>query len=185
MEQEDQTIAMAAGGDQTAFDTLYRRYITRVYRYAVTRARDAADADDLTSQTFLAALIDIGDYRGTAPFAAWLFGIAHHTAGTYYRRAKSSMPLDEVENMPHPTPPLDTLAHQHLQLRRIITAMNDLTPERAEALRLRIFGELSSAEVAHLMRRSVPAVKMLIHRAIADLRRQLNADGLAEGWEED
>ncbi len=185
MEQEDQMIALAAAGDPNAFDALYRHYVTRVYRYMVTRVRNAADADDLTSQTFLAMLIDIGDYRGNAPFAAWMFGIARHTAGNYYRSYKQSVPLDEAEDMPHPTPPLDLQAHRHLQLQRIICAMNNLAPERAEALRLRIFGELSSAEVAHLMGRSIPAVKMLIHRAIHDLRCQLNADGLAEGWEED
>ncbi len=180
MDQETHTISLAAAGDSNAFDTLYRNYVTRVYRYVFTRSRNAADADDLTSQTFLAALVDIGTYRGHAPFAAWLFGIAHHTAGTYYRRIKPSIPLNEAEHLPHPTPPLDAQAHERLQLRRIIVAMNHLTPERAEALRLRIFGELSAAEVAHLMGRSVPAVKMLIHRAIHDLRRELNADGAEE-----
>ena len=185
METEDQTIAMAAAGDQNAFEMLYRHYVTRVYRYVITQARNAADADDLTSQTFLAALIDIGDYRGNAPFAGWLFGIAYHAAGTYYRRAKPYLPLDEAEHIPHPTPPLDAQAHQRLQLRRIIVAMNDLTPERAEALRLRIFGELSAAEVAQLMGRTIPAVKMLLHRAVHDLRRQLNAADSTDSWEED
>lgn len=185
MDKEDQTIAMAIAGDQSAFDTLYRHYVTRVYRYIVTRVRDVADADDLTSQTFLAALIDIGDYRGDAPFVGWLFGIAYHAVGTYYRRAKPAVPLDEAEHLPNFTPPLDAQAHQHLQLHRIIVAMNRLTSERAEALRLRIFGELSAVEVAEVMGRTVPAVKMLLHRAIHDLRCQLNPDGLAESWAED
>ena len=182
---EDQTIALAAAGDQNAFDALYRHYVTRVYRYIRTQSRNPADADDLTSQTFLAALMDIGDYRSDSPFVTWLFGIAYHAAGTYYRRIKHYIPLDEAEDIPHPTPSLDAQAHQHLQLCRIVAAMNNLTPERAEALRLRIFGELSSAEVARSMGRTTPAVKMLIHRAIHDLRRQLNADGLADSWEED
>jgi len=51
-----------------------------------------------------------------------------------------------------------------------MVAMRRLTPERAEAIRLRIFGELSAVEVAQVMGRSTPAVKMLIHRGLNDLR---------------
>ena len=175
-EDETRIIAQAAAGDPEAFDILYRQYVTRIYRYMVTRVHRLADADDLTSQTFIAALIDISRYRGQAPFAAWLFGIASHIAANYHRANKPRVSLDDVEHLPHPTPPLDAQVHQRLQLQRVLTALCQLTPERAEAIRLRIFGELSAAEVAQVMGRSTPAAKMLIHRGIQDLRHAIGRD---------
>jgi len=149
----------------------------------VARVRNTADADDLTSQTFLAALIGINSYRGTAPFAAWLFSIAFHRLATHFRNDKECVPLDEADTLPCPNPALDAQVHMHLQLQRALEAMNRLTPERGEALRLRIFAELSCAEVAELMGRSTAAVKMLIHRAVGDLRHELAAGGPADSPE--
>jgi RNA polymerase sigma-70 factor (ECF subfamily) len=175
-DQEELALALAAASDQDAFDALYRRYVARVYRFMVTRVGNAADADDLTSQTFLAAFIDIGCYRGCAPFAAWLFGIACHRLASYFRSQRESVPLDEADALPCPMPPIDAQVHMRLEVNRVLQAMDRLTPERGEALRLRIFGELSCAEVAQVMDRSNAAVKMLIHRAIKDLRHALEAD---------
>jgi RNA polymerase sigma-70 factor (ECF subfamily) len=61
-----------------------------------------------------------------------------------------------------------------LQLEQIAQCVKTiLTPDRAEAVALRIFGGLSTAEVAQVMGKSEAAVKMLIHRAIADLQQYL------------
>ncbi|MFW5943112.1 MAG: RNA polymerase sigma factor [Chloroflexota bacterium] len=49
-------LAAAAKKDVIAFDALYRRYVTRVYRYCLLRCGDEQDAEDLTAQTFLAAI---------------------------------------------------------------------------------------------------------------------------------
>jgi RNA polymerase sigma-70 factor (ECF subfamily) len=179
-ESEERAIASAAAIDRAAFDTLYQRHVGRVYRYVLVRVHDPAVADDLTSQTFLSALIAIGEYQGRGAFAAWLFGIACRKVADHFRSDHRDASLDEAENLVHPMPPVDALVHRRLQLRRVLGAMRRLTPERAEAVQLRIFGELTCAEVAEIMGRNVPAVKMLVHRGIGDLRCWLNADGTQE-----
>ena len=55
-------------------------------------------------------------------------------------------------------------------MRRALAA---LSPARAEAIRLHVFAGLSIAEVALLMQKQEPAVRMLIHRGIVDLRERL------------
>ncbi len=184
MDQEDRALALAAMGDPDTFDILYRRYVTRVYRYAYARVRNASDADDLTSQTFLAAFIGIDRYRGTGTFAAWLFGITCHLLATHFRSMKEQTPLDEAEDLPCSSPGPDVEVHAQLQLQRVLAAICRLTPERAEALRLRIFGELSCAEVAGLMGRSTAATKMLIHRGMSDLRREFGVTDSANDLED-
>ncbi|HQE93025.1 MAG TPA: sigma factor [Anaerolineae bacterium] len=66
----------AQAGEQAAFAALYRRYLPRVYRYFYVRTGAVQPAEDLTSQTFMAALESLPRYRERGTFAAWLFAIA-------------------------------------------------------------------------------------------------------------
>ena len=78
-------LARQAIGSAEAFAELYRRHVTRVYRYHMAHTGNVKDAEDLTSQTFMAALEGIRSYRGEAPFAAWLMGIASRKRALFFR----------------------------------------------------------------------------------------------------
>jgi len=58
-------------------------------------------------------------------------------------------------------------------LQQVRRALGALSTERAEVIRLHIFAGLSVAEVAYSMHKKEAAVRMLIHRAICDLRERL------------
>ena len=60
-----------------------------------------------------------------------------------------------------------------LQLEQVRHALAALSPERAEAIRLHVFAGLSVAEVAHVMHKNKATVRMLIYRALRDLRARL------------
>jgi len=159
-----------------AFAELYRRHVDRVYRYLLARTGNIHDAQDITSQTFLAALEGIQRYRGEATFPAWLLGIARRKLADHYRNHYEhgvTLSLDDAENVPQLLPHPDDVVSDHLQLERVLSALRALPPERAEALTLHIYGELSVAEVSLIMDKSDAAVRMLIHRALSDLRNRL------------
>jgi DNA-directed RNA polymerase specialized sigma24 family protein len=78
-----------------------------------------------------------------------------------------------VEQLAQASPTLDEVVGQQLQTERMLLAVRALAPDRAEALTLHTFGELSVAEVAQVMQKNEAAVRMLIHRALSDLRIRL------------
>jgi RNA polymerase sigma-70 factor, ECF subfamily len=166
----DDSLAARAAHDPAAFTALYQQQVQRVYAYHLARTGNAHDAQDLTSQTFMAALEAIGRYNGSGAFAAWLLAIARHKLVDYYRSRKPAASLDEVLELPHPDPSLEDSTNHRLQLSQIASALQALTPDRAEALTLRIFGGLSAAETAQAMGKTEPAVRMLVHRAMQDLK---------------
>jgi RNA polymerase sigma-70 factor (ECF subfamily) len=158
-----------------AFAELYRRHIDRVYRYHYARTSSVQDAQDLTAQTFIAALENIPRYRGDANFSAWLLGIARRKAADFHRQhyqQGTPLPLDEIEDLSQSDLP-ENLVIEHLQLERVVTVLRAIAPERAEALTLHVFGGLTFPEVAGVMDKSEAAVRMLIHRALNDLRVRL------------
>lgn len=177
---DDDTLASAARRDPDAFADLYRRHLDRVYGYLLARVADVALAQDLTAQTFLAALEGIAGYRGRGQFPGWLLGIARNKAADHYRRSRPEVPLEEVEIMADSGPPLEQIVAGRLQRARVLRALQALAPDRAEALALRLFGELSAAEAARVLGKTEAAVKMLVHRAMRDLQARLAVDREAE-----
>src|SRR5262249_38101500 len=87
-----------------AFAELYRRYLTRVYRYLLARLGDSTLAQDATAQTFVAALEGLGSYRGSGEFRAWLLTIARNKAADVFRARRTTVPLESVVEMVSPAP---------------------------------------------------------------------------------
>ncbi len=172
---DDDALAAAARQDRRAYAELYQRHAPSVYRYMLFKVGHLQDAQDLTAQTFLAGLENIAAYRGRARFAAWLFGIARRKAADYYRRdhSRDSVSLDSLGDVPHPGQGPHEACEAVNDYERLAAALRRLSPERGEALALRVFAERPISEIAELMDRSEPAVRMLVSRAIQDLRKAL------------
>ena len=163
-------LAREAISSVEAFAELYRRHVTRVYRYHIVNTGNPKDAEDLTSQTFVAALEGIRSFRGSGSFAAWIMGIASKKRLMFYRGRKPEFPLEAALHYPSPSLPTDRAAIQRLQLESIARALRLIAPERAEAISLAYFGGLSNSEVSRVLKKSEAAVKMLISRGLQDLR---------------
>lgn len=172
-EQADEALAQLARQDYAAFAALYRRYVTRVYRYCYSQTGNGQDAEDCTSQTFLAALEQIGRFRGQGSFAAWLFGIARRRCQDVGRRQARRQEVDQPPEM------VDTafeelvgLSYRQELLGCVERRLRTMTADRQEVLRLRFWAGLSTKETARVMRKGESAVKMLLARAVADLRER-------------
>ncbi len=86
--------------DPVAFGELYQRYLDRIYNYVYYRIGNADDAEDLTARTFHQALGSIHRYVDHgAPFAAWLYRIAHNLVANHHRAHGrwKVVSLDELE----------------------------------------------------------------------------------------
>lgn len=172
----DEILAEEAGSNPSAFAEIYRRHVTNVYRYLFSRVENVDDAQDLTTQTFLAAKESIANYQRRGSFAAWLMGIARHKATDSFRKRKSPLPLTLVEQISSPESSVEEKIDRQFRLEIIARSLKNLTPERAEAISLRIFAGLSTVEVAQVMNKTEASVKMLVHRAVKDLHQYLAID---------
>ena len=127
------------------------------------------DAEDLTSQTFMAALEGIRSFRGSGSFAAWIFGIAARKKAMFFRRSrtKPEVPIEAAQQIPSPNLGTDQLADQRLRLESITHALKQISPERADAIALCFFSELTYAEAGLVLKKSEAATKMLVYTRTA------------------
>jgi RNA polymerase sigma-70 factor (ECF subfamily) len=168
-EPADAELVAAAQRDRRAFDALYRRYLARVYRYARARVGTDQDAEDVTTATFIETLNGLAGYDEQGRFGAWLFTIAHRQVLAHRRRTPATDELEALRLAAPGAPPGDE--------RDILArALGRLSEDRREAILLRFYGDLKVAEIAEVMGKGESAVKMLLHRGLAQLRDLLRED---------
>jgi RNA polymerase sigma-70 factor (ECF subfamily) len=167
-------LAHEARANAEAFGELYRRHVTRVYRYHMAHTGNVKDAEDLTSQTFIAALEGIHSFRASSSFAAWLFGIAARKKAMFFRKNKirTEIPIEDAHKIPSPNPGTDQLANQRLRLDSVTRALKQISPDRADAIALCFFSELTYSEAGLVLKKSEAAAKMLVTRGLIDLRER-------------
>jgi RNA polymerase sigma-70 factor (ECF subfamily) len=153
-----------------------------VYRYAYARLRDRAEAEDLAQQVFERMLRSIGGYepRG-APFASWLFRIAHNMLIDRVRRTRAEeRSLVAAYRFEGFSP--EERAVSQLEAVEVARLVDQLSDAQREVLQLRFAAELNLAETAQVMQRSVDAVKSLQYSALKALRALLaEREGAAAG----
>jgi RNA polymerase sigma-70 factor, ECF subfamily len=169
----------AAQVDAAAFDVLYARYVTRIYRYLRLRLGAEQDALDLTQQVFLKALDALPRYRAArTPFGAWLFRIARNALADHHRRLKTSVPWDLLPESLHPRstddPEAASLHRESLDLLRASLAALD--PYRRELFALRFAAELRTREIAAIFGKPEATVKSDLRRTLQRLKGQHHAD---------
>jgi RNA polymerase sigma-70 factor (ECF subfamily) len=168
----DDHLVIQAQAEPAAFGELYQRHCERVYRYHLVHTGDVNDAQDLTTQTFMAALEGLSSYRGTGSFGAWLLGIARHKMALHFRRRRPELPLENAAALADPGPSPEASTGRRLQVAQVTKALHRLSPDRAEALLLCLFADLTAREAGQVMGKSEAAVKMLVLRGLRDLREK-------------
>ena len=167
---DDARLAQQARSDPEAFAELYRRHVLSVFRYHRAHLDNDRDAEDLTSQTFMAALEGIRSYRGTGPYIAWLMGIASRLRARFFRGVRFEVPLETALHIPAATLSTDQAAARRIQMEQVLEALRTLSPDRAEALILCFISGLSTTEAGLVLGKRESAVRMLISRGLQDLR---------------
>ncbi len=179
--ESEENLIERAKTNAEAFGALYERYVDRVYSYIYYRIGDTHEAEDLTARVFYRALGHIGDYRQRgAPFAAWLYRIAHNLVANWHRdqSRRHLVRLDDLGGLPERGDGPGRQVEQDEEARTLLAAIRTLPAERQQVLILKFADELSNAEIARIMGRSEGAIKSLYHRTLLALRDDLSKDSL-------
>jgi RNA polymerase sigma-70 factor (ECF subfamily) len=170
--EEAELLDRARRGQKTAIAELYRRHVDAIYRYVYARVGDAHMAEDLTAQVFVNALEGLSGYepKGT-PFRAWLYRIAHARTVDHWRRQGRRQEVPLPEDLPSDAPGADELSEAEAEWAAAIDLLAQLTDDQQEVILLRFIGEMSLAETATILSKTVGAVKAIQHRALASVAR--------------
>ncbi len=177
LDSDRELIKKAQHGDQHAFGELYECHAPVIFRYLFAHLDSRMDAEDLTGEVFLKAWHSLPKYneRGV-PFLAFLFRVARNVLVDYYRQShrldsKSPEELEDYKQESDPEP-IETVGN-NMEHQHILRVLAGLRPDYQTVLTLRFISELSPEETAQVMERSVGAIRVLQHRALAALRQEI------------
>ena len=144
---------------------LYDRALPLVYGYVVARCGDRTVAEDLTSETFLAAAAAGGDVILSV---GWLIGVARHKLMDHWRRqGRQERLLRSVEGT---VTDVDDPWEVELDRWRAQEVLSRLSPSHRAALTFRYLDGLGVAQVAEVLDRTVEATEALLVRARREFR---------------
>ena len=172
-------IPVADQADQAgALLALYDSALPEVYGYLLSRCgHDPALAEELTQQTFIAAVDQRSRYDGRSDTVTWLCGIARHKLADHFRviereeRRRMRLEVREIH--------LDTSAAPATELddrAAIADVIRSLPANQRAVLTFVVLDDLSVAEAARLMGKSTAAAQSLLHRARDGFRRAYGAE---------
>jgi RNA polymerase sigma-70 factor (ECF subfamily) len=172
--EEIALVQRAQQGDAEAVAELYRRHAPAIFRYFYFRLHDQTLAEDLTSEVFLRMTLALPTYaeRG-APFAAWLFRVAHDRIVDHHRHAARTRTETLSEMVLDDAPEVESLLAQQADYRHLVQAITTLSDEQQMVVQLRFIEGYSLEETAQIVGKNVGAVKALQHRALQNLARKL------------
>ncbi|MCW2546413.1 MAG: putative polymerase sigma factor, sigma-70 family, partial [Mycobacterium sp.] len=167
---------VSAGDPRTSLLTLYDKALPQVYGYLLHRCGRTVLAEDLTAETFLAAVDAVRQDRPPPISTGWLIGVARHKLVDHWRRlAREERSLSAVADDP-------TLGYAgqagaddpwdaKLDSLRAHETLESLAPQHRAALTLRYLDDLPVREVAHALERTDHATEALLVRARTAFRR--------------
>lgn len=158
----------AAQKDPSRFAELYESNFERVYAFIVRRVRDRDEAQDLTSDVFHKALVNLPrfEWRGV-PFAAWLIRIAANRMADRAKHAAKERDLPVADDPPEVG--LEEIEHR-AELFRLV---DRLPVDQHRVIVMRFAQEKPIRVIAEALGRSEGAVKQLQFRGLQNLRAQV------------
>jgi RNA polymerase sigma-70 factor, ECF subfamily len=166
-------IRRAQSGDREAVGFLYDSHVRQIYQFIWFKTRHRETAEDITTTVFMAMVAKLASYReDKGEFIGWLFGIARRAVADHYRNLRPTQSIEDVWDMDSQSTINDDVDNK-LVSEELKQAMQKLTALQRDVIVMRIWQELTYAEIATALGKSEGSCKMAYARGIEAMR--LNA----------
>ena len=145
MSQTRDLLAKVANKDSAAFQQLYDQFADRVFRYAFTILHNRHLAEEIAQETMIAVWNGANRFAGRSKASTWIFGIARNQAFTLLRKEK------RAENTPAKELVQADPSRNIIQRERVMTALNELSPDHREVVYLAFYEGLSYGEISGIL----------------------------------
>ncbi|HVN89054.1 MAG TPA: RNA polymerase sigma factor [Candidatus Binataceae bacterium] len=185
VERTDEELCRAiAAGDAGAFDQLVERYQTRTFRMAATILANEADGRDVSQEAFIRLYENAHRFDGRSRFSTWFHRIVVNLCIDNQRRNRwwrKMVPLlgksEEGDEAPidppsdDPGPELEAIRKQAAG--KLQEALSGLSPSQRAAVMLSVQEDLSSREIAAVLKCSEATARVHLHRGVTRLMKTM------------
>lgn len=171
-------IAECIDGNEAAIETFVHQFETSVFRLALSVVGDPAEANEITQETFLAALQSLPTYQEKQSLKAWIYTIALNHSRSHLRKRKilerlhtALTTIFRIETEKQISP--EEAAIQSEKETQLWNALNQLDERHRTVVVLRYFHELSVSEISEILSVNEGTIHSRLHSAREKLRTTL------------
>jgi RNA polymerase sigma-70 factor, ECF subfamily len=172
---ERELVRRMLGGDEVAFDEFFADYFPRLFRFAVLRLRDQDAAEDLVQNSLIAAVRNLGSWRGEATLFTWLCTICRREISAWEKRTSRRVTVALAEDDPGVRAALESIGAAaeapdagltRADTGRIVQLVLDhLPPRYSRALEWKYLEDASVDDIAVRLQCTSKAAESLLTRA--------------------
>lgn len=169
-EQVRTIVSRCTAGEYEQFGALYDYYCRRVYDFIYFKTHHTETAEDLASVTWTKAIERLSSFDpDKGSFQSWIYKIAQNTVIDHYRAKRDLTAIDDSWDIASGED-IERDAHARHSLELIQKHLGALDSRQRDILIMRLWQELSYAEIAEIMNISEGSAKMTVSRGLAKLR---------------
>jgi RNA polymerase sigma factor (sigma-70 family) len=155
------------------FKKYYDDYFDRIYRFIYYKTQHKETAEDLTSTVFTKAYDNLDKYDPSkSSFSTWLYRIARNSVIDHYRTKKHNIDILDVWDLRTDYDIERDFKNQSI-LDEVMEAMEDINKEHREIIIMRLWDNLSYAEIAQIIGKSETNCRMIFSRSIGKLKKEI------------
>ena len=155
------------------YEKLYRAYYMQVYSFAVSLTKNCEQAEEITQNTFFKAITSSADFQGKSNELTWLCSIAKNLYYDEMRRRQRFADIGETESLESDNDTLQSVADADIAF-RIHMILHDLNEPYKEVFQLRVFGELSFAQISKIFGKTESWARVTYHRAKLKIQERMD-----------
>jgi RNA polymerase sigma-70 factor (ECF subfamily) len=157
----------------SGFASYYDLFKDKIYSYLYYRTgRNRQLAEDLVSEVFLKALEKFHSYRVDSSFQSWIYAIAHNHLVDYFRKSKTTVDLEEMENVLVSEGDPKAMLMRRIAAEEVEELLQYLSDDEKEMVLMRYHADMSTKEIADIVDKPDATVRVALHRALAKLRHR-------------
>ncbi len=146
----------------------------KVYSYVLNLVKNPSAAEEITQNTFMKAISAKASYKGRSSEYTWLCAIAKNLCMDHFRTEEKTAKLTDInENLADHRRMEDDFVARESSF-TIHKILHNLEEPYKEVFELRVFGELSFAEIAEIFSRTESWARVTYHRAKLKIKERLD-----------
>ena len=172
-------VSQCIAGNEDAIEFLFREYEVGIFKLALSIVDDPAEANEITQETFIAALRALGKYQEKQSFKAWLYTITINQSRSHLRKRRALKKLEdtltrivrvELEKQVKP----EEAVVQNEKEAALWKSLNQLDDKHRIVIVLRYFHELTINEISEILSINEGTIHSRLHSAREKLRTTLD-----------
>ncbi|GAB2519071.1 RNA polymerase sigma factor [Spirosoma aerophilum] len=172
---EDMIRQYLSSNSTVCFESLYNRYVGKVYKQCFSMTKDSEQAQDFTHDIFIRVFAHLDRFQQRSSFSTWLYSVSYNYCLDQLKRAKRLTMSELTDDIDYYCTSTEDAEKVDYELQQLAKVMKKISPQDATVLRMKYQDGLPLSQIGQQLNLKESAVKMRLKRSRNKVRQMYNS----------